>query len=421
MSTQIAELRRVRGNAKGQLTRTAGSLTAMKGKSLAEYDLAVIERYEKQIEKCNQSFAESHAALALADTSATQDQFCDEEEEHERAIDAFKRMSIGMKSCLHARALGRRLRIVYQDMHVGPTLRYTEGVELQYQKMHKDMSTFQEIISRDDVSTHPEIAELRSELTQQWYNLDQARTDSGLLTPVPETGASLSASIPRRQSAGVTVKPPPFSGCLTEFQDFKKLFLDVMSKQSQLADSEKCAVLMESMKSEEAQDRARSAIKSSSSFADAMARLSRRYENPRDVVAFHLSEILQMRIMSQTQEDVQALLRLIDDNAVGLTLARCTTASQLITAYMDGKLDPALRLARRTKSAGLDIPPSLEQFRSFLEEQEQIVSSNVVSLVKEEESSSLPTYTHQRRQSPRCSFSKRSYSLHAHACHNQDC
>lgn len=111
-----------------------------------------------------------------------------------------------------------------------------------------------------------------------------------------------------------------------------------------------------------------------------MARLSRSYEKCKDVVAYHLNEILKMPVLGQNQKDIQTALKYIDDDATGLSLAKCTNAHQLIAAYMDGRFNTTLRIAWRTKSAKLDEPPDLKLMREFLKEQEEIVANTLVAI-----------------------------------------
>lgn len=51
MATDPAELRKVRGNAKGQVTRTSNLISKMKDLPLTEYDLDTLERYNGQLAK----------------------------------------------------------------------------------------------------------------------------------------------------------------------------------------------------------------------------------------------------------------------------------------------------------------------------------------------------------------------------------
>lgn len=241
---------------------------------------------------------------------------------------------------------------------------------------------------------------MRKQLNRLWHDLDHARPEPShvpLGRAEAEAPAHTASSEPKRTSSGVTVGPPTFYGKIVEFQDFKRLFLDVMSNQTQLAESEKNAVLLKCMGTAETREQARLAIKQTSTFLDAVARLSRRYENGRDVVAFHWTEILKMRKMHINHEDVQYLLKLCNDHVTGIEAANCMTSSQLIAAFMDGQFHDDLRMGWRTRTAHLTEPPNIDHLREYLEELANIVSPAVVS----GGTSHDKHQSRKRRQSPR--------------------
>lgn len=195
MSSEPSVLRRVRGNAKGQVTRATQSATRMRAKSLKDYDTDTLDRYIAQATKADRAFTDAHQALYQADTSIDEDQYQDEEEEHQVAMDAFKKTSTIIKACIRAKALGDRLQISLQDLHGNLSAGYAPGMAPQYTAIQKELDMFRDAITQHGVSEHTEIADLRHQIMEHWYQVDQARTDAGY-TPSTSTSGGPSTTAP---------------------------------------------------------------------------------------------------------------------------------------------------------------------------------------------------------------------------------
>lgn len=162
----------------------------MRSKPLEEYDLDALERYVGQAAKADKTFSESHFALYQADSSVSEEQYHDEDEEHQVAMDAFRKMSTQIKACVCARSVGDRLKIALQDLQGNLSAGYTPGMAPQYSKIERDLDDFRDLVSKDGVSKHAEMAERRQQVMQQWYQVDKAHTDAGYLPATTATGGA---------------------------------------------------------------------------------------------------------------------------------------------------------------------------------------------------------------------------------------
>lgn len=379
MSHDSAELRKFRGNAKGQLTRVKLSISRMKAKGLDDYDKEVVERYYETANKASKGYLEAYHSLLELDPSLSEEQFLQDEEEHLEVMDAVVKMVNYVRICIEIRMRANNLIYLMRDLHEVLEGEYDATKADQYALASTRMDELRALASQDQVRDHPQIADLRATIMTQWKELDKIRKDSGCGAVISPSIATPAAAPSSREAKGIQVDPPVFNGKLEDFQDWKKLFNDVMKHQPRLAESEKNAVLLKCMGTPAAKQQAQLAIRQSTTFVDAMARLCRRYENSREVVAYHLNKILQMKTISQNQEDMQTLFQIINGSAQGVLSAKCLTAEQLLVAIMDGKFSDQVRLAWRQKSSKLDDPPSLDDLREFVEEQERMVSRCVVT------------------------------------------
>lgn len=350
----------------------------MKSRPLAEYELTLLTRWNSQLEKADVAFLAAHVDLFETDENMEDEQYQNELEEHQAAVDAASKDFAMLKCCLQVKSAARRLEAKLSTLETSMPKGYNSSHAEAFTKIANDIDAFQDLVTEDGVSEHPCVMALQTKVMDHWYIVQQVRSDSGHFgPPIPATPvvASSSSSDPKVQA--LSVELPMFSGRTTEFRDFKRLFLSILERQKHLSDDEKKALLLKSMTTPDSKDQARIAMKQTAKFGDAMALFSQRYENSREIVAHHLQEFHKMPFLDQNSDDIETISRYIADEMKGIQAAQCIMSGQLMVAYMDTHFKPLLRTAWRTKTAKLEDPPDLHHLEEFLREQLDIVSRPV--------------------------------------------
>lgn len=399
MSSDISELRRLRGVEKGRITNIRQAVLKLKGKTLAEYDNATLDRYNEKIPVIEASFMKHHTRLCEVDTTTEQSKHDADMEEMHSAVGDIKQMDRYMRTCESARSLGQKLVVNLQDLNSDLEVDgYTGDMNSQYLILESDVLKFRNLIALYEVYGKDEIGEIRHAVNRLWSKAKHARNDSGYEPPkASEKRHSKSSksskstwdrdeddddgdededdddSYKGRRSSSIKVDPPTFYGSIVQFPDFKKLFIDVLKGQK-LTPYEKKTVLLKSMGTKETKEQVRIALKKAKTFKEALEKLSLRYEKGRDVVAFHLRELIHNPQVEYNHEGTQRVLKLLNDNAAGLELAECLTADQVVVSILDSQFSPELQKLWRTKTESIKGIPTIEDLREYMESLERIMA-----------------------------------------------
>lgn len=375
---ELEKLRKSRSSAKGIITRVLRAMGEMKATTLSEYNNTPAERGMASLDRSYQSFMESHQAICDADSTVSEDQSVAEQDEqqmlYERALTAAQYII----ACVTARDKGKEILLSIQGLQSNMSEGYDSSVADEFAQIAGDIRTQSTLMSVHGASDHPGLLEMRKHILEKWGSVRKTRSDSGYEAPRP-AGPPGSASVMTVSSSepkahAVSVSLPSFSGKTTEFREFKTLFLSIITRQKHLSDDEKNALLLKSMSTLDSQEQVRMAIKRNPKFSDVIAMLSRRYENCREVIAYHLKEFLGMPVLGQNSTDIRKAIKFITDDVEGMVKVQCLTTKQCMVGFMDGRFSTALRLAWRTKSAACKGPPDSDLMLEFLEEQEAVVS-----------------------------------------------
>ncbi|GFV74636.1 integrase catalytic domain-containing protein [Trichonephila clavipes] len=110
---------------------------------------------------------------------------------------------------------------------------------------------------------------------------------------------------------------PEFSGVIAEFSNFKILFINLISNNEQLNDSQKLYYLRASLKGE-----AKLLESPSDSFNSLFKALEDRYENKRQLIDSHFLEIIMKKIYSESAKELRALMDCINRNIRALKVLK---------------------------------------------------------------------------------------------------
>lgn len=379
MSTDLSELRRQRGSAKGQVTRMKQAILKMKGKPLPEYDLTTLERYESLTLKANQTFLDCHAKVCEVDKVTEQAKLDDEAEENEQTMDVIRQAREFITTCISARSIGKSLMIQLQDIKcILEADKYMADMAPQYTKVEEELQKFRELMAQHDLSDQAEMEDLRTRVNRLWAEARHSRSESGY-TPPGDKREPKSKEDPEDEGCGnhIKVEPPMFYGKIVEFQDFKEIFLNVV-KGKKLNETAKKTILQCCMGTKETKEYARVALKDAPTVKVALERLSQRYENGRDVVAYHFKEIVHNAPVQLNYEGSQRTLRLLNDHAKGIEKAKCLTAGQLIVAVLDSQFSDDLQMQWRLKTDQMDQLPDVQDLKKYMESLQRVLSPKVV-------------------------------------------
>lgn len=244
----LAVLRRIRGNAKGQVTRTSQMLNKIRARPVIEYARSNVDRCTADLDKAEQSFTESHQALFDADSTFTEDQFLAGQDEHQMIYDAAVTTAQYISACVVARDKGNDILLNIQGLQSNMLEGYDASVADEFAHITTDLREHASLLSVHGASENPDLQEMRRHILSKWSEVRRIHADSGYEPPTPGGGPSPTASAspssaPKAQALAVAL--PSFSGKTTEFPEFKTLFLSIIGRQKHLSDDEKKALLLE--------------------------------------------------------------------------------------------------------------------------------------------------------------------------------
>lgn len=388
MELSATDHKRRRGAAKGQVTRAIQAINRYVTQPVATLDTPFVLRLQAQVLSSTITFYDHHDALPEVDEAFDASQHDDEGFVFQSSVAAFDKVATQLVRCGKAWVLSQTLIASLEDLESGLADGYSSVLQSQYSDIEAEFVTFRELISPPDVRTHKDIIEIRTCLLERWRKANQVRARS-VSTREHSPAGSLAPAAPRteRHSVGVRVDPPTFNGRQPEFQAFKALLSQVLDKQTHLSDVEKNAVFLKSMLTAETKAQAVSAIKGNPTFEQALALFSVHYEIKKEVMLYHLNDLLRTAPVGPNRPDIKRLLQTITDDVAGLKEAKGFTATQILATYLEGKLTSPLRLEWRKATATFDEPPDLNAMEKFLHQQLHVVEGESVAVVGEEKHS----------------------------------
>lgn len=100
MSLSVAELRKLRGNAKGYVTRTGNQITLLLKADITLLDLTALEKLSDLLEKADDTFQLHHDDLHYVHAEINEGQYLDESQEHQALVSRV-RLNINMLKAQH--------------------------------------------------------------------------------------------------------------------------------------------------------------------------------------------------------------------------------------------------------------------------------------------------------------------------------
>lgn len=338
---------RLRGSAKGQITRVKLALESMQKMLPEDLDVASIDkqmeianRADTAFRRYNQELIDQHEEDDSEDNPALIQ--CDAELlAHAKAMQHVINLTKTLRACEQASTQGLNLVLALEDLVATSGLGYTASMATQYSDAEADLKAFRATLTTRGVLANTAIALLRQQTSDLWTKVNHTRAVAE--REARERAAAISsgdaATGPEvrliRSGGNVKVPTPSFSGHPEDFQSFKTFFLTVINQQTHLADQEKNAVLLGSLKLDSDKVKAQTAISSTTTFKDAMEQFSESFENPRDLMSRHLNQVLQIKPIGLNKLDLERLDRVIAETESGLKRINSYKMEQFLPAYLD--------------------------------------------------------------------------------------
>ncbi|GFW34705.1 DUF1758 domain-containing protein [Trichonephila clavipes] len=163
---------------------------------------------------------------------------------------------------------------------------------------------------------------------------------------------------------------PEFSGVIAEFSNFKNQFINLISNNEQLNDSQKLYYLRASLKGE-----AKLLESPNDSFDSLFSALEDRYENKRQLIDSHVLEIINYeKIYSESAKELRALMDCIDRNIRALKVLNYEQNDlsdiNIILQIIDKESRKPFELSLKTAEV-----PTFDSISNFLEKRSAVLEN----------------------------------------------
>lgn len=392
MEYTAADHRKIRGNAKGQVTRTGKQIDLLLGIDISQLDMIALEKHSDSLERADDAFHLHHGSLSAEEELADAERYQLETQEHQAAVSRARLNVSSLRSKHETTEVLLELESALSALEVRSKEGPSPGLLEAMGEVRRLDQQFRRSSARLVISTDPSFQKARDELPARLHAVEKLCSPaipSPPETPSPEVRTT--QFIPH----SLKVELPTFDGTLLKWRDFWHLFSSLLNKQKHLDDHEKCCLLLKAMGSPEAKDRAEAAIAYTSSYAEATAKLRKNYEQNRVLHAHHVAEMIQTDYFKDEHRDLERLLDRIERNTRGLTLANGCTFEQVLSTYYERQMSPGLNTLWMRSTSELTDPPTLAVLTKFVETQlRQSANSSTIKLEKE------PAPTKREKRSP---------------------
>lgn len=364
---EAAELRRARGQAKGQITRAIASLTHWKTLALKDRVLDKVQKVADMVEKADGAFHDAQDRLRALDDDGSQEvNLLKEDTDHFAPMSIVEGLLEPVLAQCHSYQLGTRLMVALEALKVDLDAGYLPAFAAQFSEIEDTLRSYRNWTLRGGSMEVEELKELSGQVNHRWTLVGRIRASSGYSSDPLLVGAP-SAPVASSSIAKLKVKVPVFDGVPEHWQDFKTLFLDIMKGEHALtSEAAKKAIFIDAVEEPAAKSRLSGMATGDIKFLDVLAKFGSTYEDPREMISLHLNRLLQIQSVGCNKPDIDRMIDTLEEGISGLTAASSFTAEQLVAAYMDGKMVPALRKDWRNKTGDCSSPPTTVQLLAFL-------------------------------------------------------
>lgn len=380
MSFDPAVNRRQRGAGKALLSRMLNIVESLLREHPKTLKPVALESYIENVAKAHKQFEDNHAVLAANDSSQTEEQHSAEAELHEVSMEKFAEAVNDLKDIAQAWLKGRRLVIALEALEEQLEGTYLPDKASQYVAIEAALEVFRDAFTPDVVSEYAELQLLDKDIKSKWNKVIKIRAETGFTFESPRggdvghsRGAEGGSSYGRPHGSNLKIPPPKFSGVLSDFSDYRALFMAVVDGEP-IPEAGKKSLLIASMEQPTDIANAIAACKESDTLKKAMRVFSARYEDKKEVVSYHLGKILNVEMTGQTKDELENLDRVTRNGISGLKLADSFTAEQITIACVVNRMKPQLKKEWLQKMAEREDPPDMVAFNSFMKAQIRVVS-----------------------------------------------
>lgn len=180
----------------------------------------------------------------------------------------------------------------------------------------------------------------------------------------PESTAT-SSSTPH-SSNHIKVTLPTFDGQLRHWRAFWECFSSMMEANTHLKPQQKRTFLVKAMETPEAKERAQQVLACTVTYEEAVAKMRYTYEDNIELHRHHVSQIFQAKPYQNTKASLSALLGMLEENTAGIKATNGYTAEQIVTSHLFSLLPPIMQSKWKERVGKSSHPPTQIQFESFL-------------------------------------------------------
>lgn len=275
---------------------------------------------------------------------------------------------------------------------------YSSYMETHFTQLRRLSAEFFEIVDQPSIGGLDVFKLTSANIHDRLKKLERFRDEAA---PSHLTSKEVSTSTAKEihiATHPLRVDLPTFDGSVVGWRPFFRLFQSGIDKEKHLTTDDKKRLLIKSMETPEAKEKARIAADTSSTFEEVIDRMRESYDVHRDLHRYYLKDLLQPDRYSKNRHDVERVIRRLEKNLKGLGEVNGLSDSQIITSYLEGYMGPYLLAEwKRSSAEAQDTPPAtklLEFLKEFLKRTStSITIGGEVDLLQRKKTRDVPLKT----------------------------